>query len=64
MWGEHRIENAPSWRKTIDHPQAGQLAFDYASVVPQGEPAGLTLTVYTPADAATAKRFQALLGAR
>lgn len=61
LWSEHRVEDPPSWRKTLDHPQAGRLRFDFANLHPLGESAGVSLTVYTPADAETAQRFHALL---
>jgi transcriptional regulator with XRE-family HTH domain len=61
LWKEQDVAAAPAWRKVLDHPQAGRLVFDYAAL---GAGAQFHVTIYTPADRATAAAFTPLLDQR
>lgn len=54
LWNEQDVAAPPAWRKVLDHPKAGLLAFDYAAL---GAGERFHVTIYTPADAATAGAF-------
>jgi transcriptional regulator with XRE-family HTH domain len=54
LWKEQDVAATPAWRKLLDHPKAGRLVFDYAALA-AGEQ--FHITIYTPADQATAEAF-------
>lgn len=61
LWKEQDVAASPAWRKRIDHPKAGRLAFDYATLSADAAEDQTRFTLYTPADVQTAKAFTALL---
>lgn len=61
LWKEHDVVEPPACRKVVDHPQAGRLAFNYATLRPDSADDRLRFTIYTPSDLETARKFQALL---
>jgi transcriptional regulator with XRE-family HTH domain len=61
LWRGQDVEHPPAWRKTLDHPEAGLLRFDYAVLRPHGADEHLRFTIYTPADTETEQRFARLL---
>ncbi len=46
-WETHDIRNSGAGRKLLNHPQRGQLAFEYATFQVNDDPA-LKLAIYTP----------------
>ena len=62
-WNSRDIAEPPIWRKAIRHPVAGEMSFDFATLQPGGRDSDFSVSVYTPVDASTAKRFMALVGA-
>ena len=63
LWEAQNVAQSQALRKTLRHETAGVLAFDYATLRPDGTPPGIRFTIYTPADAQSAERMQALLAA-
>lgn len=61
LWKAQDVAAAPAWRKVLDHPRAGLLVFDYAAL---GAGEQFHVTIYTPADRATAAAFAPLLDQR
>jgi transcriptional regulator with XRE-family HTH domain len=61
LWEAQNVAQSQALRKTLRHASAGLLAFDYATLRPDGTPPGVRFTIYTPADAATVERMRALL---
>ncbi|MER9414018.1 helix-turn-helix transcriptional regulator [Mesorhizobium sp. M0589] len=62
-WNSRDIAEPPIWRKSIRHPVAGAMSFDFATLQPGGRDSDFSVSVYTPVDASTARRFAALVGA-
>ncbi|MES0042474.1 helix-turn-helix transcriptional regulator [Mesorhizobium sp. M0091] len=62
-WNSHDIAEPPIWRKSIRHPVAGEMSFDFATLQPGGRDGDFSVSVYTPVDASTADRFMALVKA-
>ena len=60
-WNSRDIAEPPIWRKSIRHPVAGEMAFDFATLQPGGRDSDFSVSVYTPVDQVTAKRFTALV---
>lgn len=60
LWREQDVAASPAWRKVLVHPRAGRLAFDYAALSADAGDDQIRITVYTPADEATARRFAKL----
>lgn len=52
LWAEGSVRRSPLWLKPLDHPQLGRLSMRYAAMRLDGA-ADLTVSIYTPADAAT-----------
>lgn len=61
LWDAQNVAQSQALRKSLRHEAAGLLAFDYATLRPDGTPPGMRFTIYTPADAQTADRMQVLL---
>ncbi|MFG2228245.1 helix-turn-helix transcriptional regulator [Streptomyces sp. NPDC048644] len=62
IWAEHPVGSATQGTKALDHPEAGELVFDYTSL-PVPELPGHRLLLHTPApDSGTAERLAALQG--
>ncbi|MFI7011330.1 helix-turn-helix transcriptional regulator [Streptomyces sp. NPDC050145] len=63
IWAEHNIRDATSGTKVVVHPEAGELVFDYTTLILPDLP-GHRLMLHTPAtDTPTQERLTALLGA-
>ncbi|MEV0584398.1 helix-turn-helix transcriptional regulator [Nonomuraea sp. NPDC050310] len=63
IWAEHDIRGASTGRKTVLHPDVGELTFDYATLTLPDLP-GHRLLLHTPAAGTdTEQRLAALLGA-
>ncbi|ESX14240.1 helix-turn-helix transcriptional regulator [Mesorhizobium sp. M0179] len=62
-WNSRDIAEPPIWRKSIRHPVAGAMSFDFATLQPGGRDSDFSVSVYTPVDASTARRFAALVAA-
>lgn len=60
-WTSRDIAEPPIWRKSIRHPVAGAMAFDFATLQPGGRDSDFSVSVYTPVDTSTAEKFTALL---
>ena len=58
LWAAGEVRGAPLWEKVLLHPTMGRLAMRYASLSLDG-PSGLTVSIYTPADAATRQAIAA-----
>lgn len=54
LWAQRRVASPPALRKRLRHRPLGTLDFHYATLWPDSAPQDVRLTVYTPADAATA----------
>ncbi|MFI7103703.1 helix-turn-helix transcriptional regulator [Streptomyces sp. NPDC050161] len=62
IWAEHPVGSATQGIKALNHPEAGELVFDYTSL-PVPELPGHRLLLHTPApDSRTAERLAALQG--
>ena len=61
LWASQEIRRAVAWKKRLNHPTAGRMAFNFASFHPDSADEDLRFTIYTPADASSADRFAALL---
>ncbi|MBA9007492.1 helix-turn-helix domain-containing protein [Thermomonospora cellulosilytica] len=48
-WADHNVKEKTHGRKAIRHPQAGELALDYESLRPIGEPDQVLVTYTAPA---------------
>lgn len=59
LWRKQDVAASPAWCKVLVHPKAGRLAFDYAALNAGDDQ--LRITIYTPADEATARSFAKLL---
>lgn len=55
LWQAQDVAASPAWRKVLDHPEAGRLAFDYAALSADASDDPVRFTIYTPADAETAR---------
>lgn len=62
-WNSRDIAEPPIWRKSIRHPVAGAMSFDFATLQPGGRDSDFSVSLYTPVDASTARRFAALVAA-
>ncbi|MGV9774045.1 helix-turn-helix transcriptional regulator [Streptosporangium sp. NPDC003464] len=63
IWAEHDIRNATTGNKTVTHPDAGDLTFDYTTLTLPDLP-GHRLMLHTPAAGTdTEQRLATLLGA-
>jgi transcriptional regulator with XRE-family HTH domain len=63
LWSDHELAEPPVWRKTLRHPRAGDMTFDFASLQPGGPDSEFRVSVYTPADRTSRARLARLLGA-
>jgi transcriptional regulator with XRE-family HTH domain len=61
LWPEREVAAVNAKRKVIRHPVAGALGFHVANFRPDDAPPRVRFAIYTPADAASAARLQALL---
>jgi hypothetical protein len=61
LWRRHEVARPPACQKTLDHPRAGTLTLDYATLRPDGGADDLRFTIYTPADSESAQRLRQLL---
>lgn len=59
LWAEHHVRRAHARRKTFEHPEFGQLAFDCDALAVQGT--ALQLIVYTAEPGSPAERALPLL---
>jgi len=62
-WSNREIAEPPIWRKSIRHPVAGEMDFDFATLQPNGRDGDFSLSVYTPVDRITAEKFKGLVEA-
>lgn len=58
LWAAGEVRGAPVWEKVLLHPDLGRVAMRYASLSLDG-PEGLTVSIYTPADAAACRAIAA-----
>jgi transcriptional regulator with XRE-family HTH domain len=64
-WPCQDVHGAASWRKTINHPQAGMIVFDYAALRVDDAQGGLQFVIYTPvADGVSSQRLTKLVAAK
>ena len=63
QWRRRDVREPTPRSKVLDHPRAGRLDLEYATFQPDGDP-DVRLTIYTPADAESARRLQKLSTAR
>lgn len=61
FWSDRDLAEPPVWRKTVRHPQAGDMTFDFATLQPGGLDRDFTVSVYTPADSESRDRLGRLL---
>ncbi len=61
LWNRQGVRTPTVWCKTLDHPKAGRLSFNSATMRPDGVAEDLRFSLYTPADSETKRRFAALL---
>lgn len=61
LWEAAEISAAPTWRKTLAHPLAGHLNFDFAAFKPHGPDSSFTLAIHTASDEGTRMRMKELL---
>ncbi|CAN7625947.1 helix-turn-helix transcriptional regulator [Devosia sp. LjRoot16] len=52
LWAAGAVRPSPLWLKPLDHPELGRLVMRYAALRLGGR-TDLTISIYTPADAAT-----------
>lgn len=64
LWRRQEVARPPACQKTLDHPRAGRLTLDYATLRPDGGADDLRFTVYTPADSQSAGGRDLLIDAR
>jgi hypothetical protein len=64
IWQSRRLADAPDWRKTFRHPEAGEVTFRYSTLRPIGPDSPFRVTIYTPASPHDAARFSAALAKR
>ncbi|MFE6776526.1 helix-turn-helix transcriptional regulator [Streptomyces sp. NPDC057702] len=63
LWAEHPVGSAAQGAKTLDHPEAGELVFEYTTL-PLPDLPGHRLLLYTPAPGTeTAARLATVLAA-
>lgn len=60
MWRENEVGTHGEGTKSIDHPLAGRLTFEYSTFAVDGQP-DLGLVVFTPATPADMERVRALV---
>lgn len=53
LWAEAELADPPVWRKRLLHSQVGEIRLDFASLRPGGPDSRFTLSLHTPADAAS-----------
>lgn len=46
LWAQHALAEPPSWDKVLDHPEAGRLVFNYASLTPSCAPPDVRVISY------------------
>ena len=63
-WERLSVAEPRACQKTLRHPTAGTLAFDYSTFRPEDAATDVRFTIYTPSDAITAKRMHSLLAPR
>lgn len=61
LWEAAEISAAPTWRKTLAHPLAGHLNFDFSAFNPSGPDGAFTLAIHTASDEGTRIRLKELL---
>lgn len=49
LWERQNVRDGAVWRKTIKHPEAGRLVFDYATLRPDSSYGDIQFVIYTPA---------------
>jgi hypothetical protein len=64
-WPRQEVAGPASWRKTINHPQAGTIVFNYAALRADDAQGGLQVVIYTPvADGISPQRLMTLVAAK
>jgi hypothetical protein len=64
-WPRQDVAGPASWRKTIRHPRAGTIVFNYAALRADDAQGGLQLVIYTPAaDGVSPRRLMRLVAAK
>jgi transcriptional regulator with XRE-family HTH domain len=64
-WPRQEVAGPASWRKTINHPQAGTIVFNYAALRADDAQGGLQVVIYTPvADGMSPQRLMTLVAAK
>lgn len=61
FWSERELAQPPIWRKTVRHPRAGDMSFDFATLQPSGRDGDFSVSIYTPADGTSRNRLAKLL---
>jgi transcriptional regulator with XRE-family HTH domain len=62
-WSDHELAEPPIWQKSVRHPFAGKMRFNFATLRPGGPDGDFSLSVYTPADKASRAGLAKLLAA-
>lgn len=60
-WNDRDLADPPIWRKTLRHPQAGDMSFDFASLQPRGSDSDFVVSLYAPADKTSRARLARLV---
>ncbi len=60
-WRDRALADPPIWRKTLRHPLAGDMCFDFAALQPRGRDSDFVVSLYTPADKPSRNRLARLL---
>ncbi len=61
LWKRQEVALPPTCVKTIDHPRAGAMTLNYATLRPDSDTEDVRFTIYTPADALSGERLRQLL---
>jgi transcriptional regulator with XRE-family HTH domain len=60
LWLQSEVQAPVVWRKTLNHPQAGRIDLDYASLRAEPPELDITFIIYTPADRNSARSLRKL----